>query len=575
MKKLLAIIICLAMCVAMITIPSFAEGEILTVKLTDDGLVINADPDATERGNFGPADWIGIYPESHDGYNDSSMWWYVGEDGGEWVLPDEMDVGENRTFIDQNGEFVPGKWKIIILENDGYFPLEDMDPIYFEIPDHSEGPGDKPAGIINEADYTVSYVVDETNALSWTEGEIGDTSVRYFFKITEDAVDVAIRGIGVNAGDYLQINFNPGNKLADTTGLFLSFVTGDTFKLLQHNHKTALLDDDNPGGADISDKVNGNIVKTENGYEITAKLPKDLFHVTDVENAQTYDYLKDPLYFGMFIVTGGQGYTSQSVAPGENWTCNGLRLSEYSLILNAPTDIYYLYDNTVGVKTGWWMHPVTEGATIDVTFEITQYFKGVNFYAYGCPYDYPMSVVLKTEEEDELFTADIVCANNADYSVDFGKTFAPGTYILSFVGGDVSEISGDTWFVLGSGQVNEAIDEENVYVLGGQTNSDTGPAPWVSFVVAEPDPNAPTAAPTAVPTAAPTAAPTERPTSVPTPVPATDVPASDAPVSTDAPKNDEKTGPNVGLIAGIAAGAVVLIGAVAAIIAVSKKKKKQ
>ena len=192
--------------------------------------------------------------------------------------------------------------------------------------------GQPATGLINESEYDVSYVLDSSNAQTWTtNGNIGNASVKYFFKAEDDGVKVAIRALGVNAGEYMQLNFNPGNKLAGSTGQFLSFVTGDSFKLLQHNHKNGVLDDANPNGADISDKVDGQIAAIDGGYEIVAKLPKALFTITDVEGADSFVYGQDDLYFGMFIVTGGQGYTNQSTAPGADWTVDGLGLTEYVL----------------------------------------------------------------------------------------------------------------------------------------------------------------------------------------------------------------------------------------------------
>ena len=190
--------------------------------------------------------------------------------------------------------------------------------------------GQPAAGLINESEYDVSYVLDSSNAQTWTNGNIGNTSVKYFFKVEDDGVKVGIRALGVSANEYMQLNFNPGNKLWDTTGQFISFVTGDSFKVLQHNHKNGVLDDANPSGADITDKVDGQIAAIDGGYEIVAKLPKALFTITDVDGADSYVYGEDDLYFGMFIVTGGHGYTSQSKAITD-WNCSGLGLNEYVL----------------------------------------------------------------------------------------------------------------------------------------------------------------------------------------------------------------------------------------------------
>ena len=245
----------------------------------------------------------------------------------------------------------------------------------------------------------------------------------------------------------------------------------------------------------------------------------------------------------------------------------------------VPADqLYYLYDKDVTVNTGWWLHPVAEGSSIDVNFETTSGFSGFNFFAYCCEIYVPMDLVLLDEDENEVWTGSASCKSNAPYTVDMGKTFGPGIYTLSFVGGDVSEIEEDTWFVLGSSQLNEELGDEYVTVVGGLTNDSTGPAPYISLIKGEVDPNA-TEQPTAEPTAAPTEAPTAAPTAAPTEAPK----ATDEPAATEAPKptedagnksNEEKKGPNVGLIIGIVA-AVAVVAAVVIVIATKAKGKKK
>ena len=186
-----------------------------------------------------------------------------------------------------------------------------------------------PAGLINDADYSVSYVIDKTNATSWAGGQIGDLSVTYFFNVKDDGLEVAVRAIGLVQDNLVQLNFNPGNKLWDTTGQFVSFKLGDTLTVLQHNHKNGLLDDDSAGGADITAKVPNQIVKLDNGYEFTAKLPKELFTITDVEGADSFVYGQDDLYFGMFLVAGGGGLSNQQNTDYTDWTCKGLALNQY------------------------------------------------------------------------------------------------------------------------------------------------------------------------------------------------------------------------------------------------------
>ncbi len=194
---------------------------------------------------------------------------------------------------------------------------------------YANGAASEATGLVNPADYDVSYFIDKTNATNWSNGNIGEMKVTYYFKVEDDGLAIGVVADGLDAGNYVQLNFNPGNYLWDTTGQFVSFVLGDTLTALQHNHANGLLDDPAPGGADITSKVNGQIVKTASGYEFTAKLPKEIFTITDVAGADAFVYGQDDLYFGMFLVAGGGGLTNQATAPGSDWTCKGLNLNEY------------------------------------------------------------------------------------------------------------------------------------------------------------------------------------------------------------------------------------------------------
>ena len=205
-------------------------------------------------------------------------------------------------------------------------------------------------GLVNPADYDVSYFIDKTNVHSWSNGQIGDMKVTYYFKAENDGLKIGVVADGLVDGNYVQVNFNPGNYLWDVTGQFVSFILGDNLTALQHNHKNGLLDDGNPGGADITDKVNGQILKTDTGYEFTAKLPKEIFTITDVDGADAFVYGQDDLYFGMFLVAGGGGLTNQSADPGSDWTCKGLGLNEYKLAgTPAPVDQPTTGDMTVAM----------------------------------------------------------------------------------------------------------------------------------------------------------------------------------------------------------------------------------
>ncbi|MBO4326791.1 MAG: hypothetical protein J5950_05935, partial [Clostridia bacterium] len=140
-------------------------------------------------------------------------------------------------------------------------------------------PATEPAAssIIDESKYDVSYKINKDNATNWANGNINGIDVTYFFKVEDDGLAVAVRGIGLKDGEYVQLNFNPGNYLWEVPGQFISVVLGEKLKVMQHNHKNGLLADDNPGGADITDKVANQVQKTADGYEVVFKLPKALF----------------------------------------------------------------------------------------------------------------------------------------------------------------------------------------------------------------------------------------------------------------------------------------------------------
>lgn len=185
-------------------------------------------------------------------------------------------------------------------------------------------------GAIGFGEYTAKYVLDNTNAQTWTNSTIGDSSLEYYLNLKEDGLYVGVVGKGVKAGDMIQLNFNPGARLDKVPGLFLSFVLGDSLKVLQHNHKTALKDDPAAGGVDITSLVESTVVATEDGFVFEVKLPADLFKVTDVEKADQFALGKERLYFGMFAVLNGKdGYTNQSTAPGASWNAGDLGIHEY------------------------------------------------------------------------------------------------------------------------------------------------------------------------------------------------------------------------------------------------------
>jgi len=198
--------------------------------------------------------------------------------------------------------------------------------LYYDGPEAPEAAID---GTITAGEYNAQYALNKKTANTWTNGEIGDTAIEYNLILRDDGVYVGIDATGVSAGDMLQLNFNPGARLEKTPGLFVSFVVGDELKVLQHNHTNKYVTEVDASGNDITASIEAKIVAKEGGYIIEAKLPADFFAVTDVEKADEFNYGRENLYFGMFVVLGANGYTNQSAAPSADWTCEGLGLHEY------------------------------------------------------------------------------------------------------------------------------------------------------------------------------------------------------------------------------------------------------
>ncbi len=219
--------------------------------------------------------------------------------------------------------------KVVVRLESGYYYLNpDANPffLYYDGPAATDHAVD---GAISGGEYGASYVLDASNAVSWTNSDMGDRKIDYYLDIKDGALYVGCVVAGCAANDMVQLNFNPGARIDATTGLFISFQLGDALKVLQHNHKTELKDDPNPGGVDITDLVEAAITNTDGVYVFEVKLPENLFKVTDVEKAADFKLGTEKLYFGMFGVLGGGGYTNQSQAPGSSWNCVDLGIHEY------------------------------------------------------------------------------------------------------------------------------------------------------------------------------------------------------------------------------------------------------
>lgn len=142
-KAIIAIVLSVIM-LASLTVSAFAdEEERLKVEVRDGKLIF------TVIGDFGYNDWIGVYEadRAEGEYSTSYYWWYITGDyleGGEYVFPDDFEevrsVADDRLskMLDEDGNIKPGKFKAIILASDGYEPVDDMEPVYFEIKDYQE-----------------------------------------------------------------------------------------------------------------------------------------------------------------------------------------------------------------------------------------------------------------------------------------------------------------------------------------------------------------------------------------------------------------------------------------------------
>ena len=242
--------------------------------------------------------------------------------------------------------------------------------------------------------------------------------------------------------------------------------------------------------------------------------------------------------------------------------------------------LWYLYDKTGSLNTGWWIHPLAEDVGIDVEFTSDVWFKGIELYVFSNPAPgAPMTIYLLNDAEEVVWEKEYTFVSDNKHTIEFDdKTFAPGDYVLSFVSGDVSEITYDTWFVLGS---SPALDDVDVAIMGGLTNDSTLEAPHIALLIGEADPNV-----TPAPTKEPTAAPTEAPTPVPTEKPADPTEAGNPSVDDKTAKpseNDNKDNTdkqnekkdNKWLIIGIVCAAVIIAAAIAGIVIASAKKKKK
>jgi len=186
-------------------------------------------------------------------------------------------------------------------------------------------------GVIGRGEYASSVEMKPDNVQTWTAGTL-TTSATYYFRarrdiVKDDTFHIAIVTPKASFQDGYNFQINIGEGLATTsTGLFISFIlTSNSVTILQHNHKTKLMENDSAQGADITELVTDKIVK-DDGTNIVfeAALPNSLFLICDTENTATTFIYPSQMRIGLFAVIGGHGYTTLPNAPGADWTIGGL-----------------------------------------------------------------------------------------------------------------------------------------------------------------------------------------------------------------------------------------------------------
>lgn len=120
----------------------------------------------------------------------------------------------------------------------------------------------------------------------------------------------------------------------------------------------------------------------------------------------------------------------------------------------------------------WWFNPLcnaeddTEGRNITVNFKAAGSFSGISAFCYcnAAELGAASTKVELIKDGATVATGEIVSEGDKDYVVDFGKTFAAGTYALKFTPLTGSNEANGTWFVLGgcSGTGEDVSVEANV-----------------------------------------------------------------------------------------------------------------
>lgn len=134
-------------------------------------------------------------------------------------------------------------------------------------------------------DYSEAVELNGENAGRWGNHPKINMHIQYQFAISDEGLKIKITiptdELELNAA--IQINFNPSMKLSDDDlGLFLGITTQEDnkVKFTQHNHKTKLEKDPNPGGVEITLDYNVSTVETNHVIELT--VPVSFFQIEEV-----------------------------------------------------------------------------------------------------------------------------------------------------------------------------------------------------------------------------------------------------------------------------------------------------
>ena len=220
-----------------------------------------------------------------------------------------------------------------------------------------------------------------------------------------------------------------------------------------------------------------------------------------------------------------------------------------------------------GVAAGYWMHPFTIGDRLEVYFDSPIWMVGFRFFAW-CPYsDTYLDIELADDKDNVLWTGRAVGYDNAFQEVAFDKSYPPGSYSITFINAENPEYPGgvNQHFVLGSGQVRDDLDPEDIEVIGAAASNSLGAPEIILFE----DPDAPTPSPTPEPTATPEPTPEPTPTDEPE---VTESPSDGTEDVTEAPDGAASEPEKKSGCGSFAGGGLALTAAAAAIVLIARKK---